>query len=103
VLVPVGPLPDDPLQAAARFHGEVLPGLLAHLEQAGDHLTLVFDPASFPHEDWRRAAIATLARERTPVRINAIAGDDPAALAATAHYIAHAPGLTGQYLIVAPD
>ena len=102
MLLPVGPLPDDPLDAAVQFHAEVLPRVLTALAAGLDHLTLVFAPAAFAHEDWRRAVIATLARERAPVRINAIAGDDQTAMAATAHYLAHAPGLTGQYLVVDP-
>lgn len=102
MLFELGPLPDDPLEAAARFHAEVLPRVLAALAGAPDHLTLVFAAAGHAHEDWRRAAVATLARERAPVRVNALAGDDPAALAETARYVASAPGLTGQYLIVDP-
>ena len=102
MLLPVGPLPDDPLSAAARYHADVLPRVLAALAKAPDHLTLVFEPGDPAHDDWRRAAVATLARERPPLRVNAIAGADPVAAAATAHYIAHAPGLTGQYLVVEP-
>lgn len=102
MLVPVGPLSDKPLEAAARFHATVVPLLLDRLDDGPDHLTLLFGLAGQAHEDWRRAAVATLAREQAPLRVNAIAGDDPAAVAATAHYLAHAPGLTGQYLVVDP-
>lgn len=99
MLFTVGPLPDDPLAAAAAFHAEVLPGVLMALHGSTDHLTLVFAAAGHPHEDWRRAVVATLARERTPMRINAIAGNDEGAIAGIAAFIAGAPGLTGQYLV----
>ena len=100
--VVVGPLPGDPLAAAARFHAEVLPRVMAAVGELPACLTLMFEPADYPHEDWRRAAVATLAREHAPVRVNAVAGDDAAGVAATADYIAAAPGLTGQYLVVDP-
>ena len=100
MLFAVGSLPDDPLAAAAQFHGDVLPRLLASLAQADGLATLVFAPAGHAHVDWRRAAVATLARERAPLRINAVAGDDATGIAATGAYIASAPGLTGQYLVV---
>lgn len=103
MLIPVGPLPDDPLAAAAAFHGEWVPRILAALEAgAGEAgagvVTLVLPPAPFSHAGWREAAVQLLARERTPARINAIAGEDPAGIAATAAFIDAAPGLTGQYL-----
>ncbi|MDE2619492.1 MAG: hypothetical protein KGL54_04950 [Sphingomonadales bacterium] len=100
--VAVGPLPGDPLAAAAQFHTEILPRVIAAAGAQPEHLTLVFEPADYTHEDWRRAAVATLARVHAPVRINAVAGGDAAGTAATADYIAAAPGLTGQYLVVDP-
>ncbi|HEY6868242.1 MAG TPA: hypothetical protein VI199_00675 [Novosphingobium sp.] len=93
-------LPDDPLEAAAQFHREVMPRVLAVLDGGAQVLTLVFAPDGFAHEDWRRAAVATLARERSPARINAVAGDDEAGIAASAAYLAEAPGVTGHYLVV---
>ena len=97
MLLRVGPLPDDPLTAAAMFHAEVLPRLLAVLDAGAQVLTLVFAPAGHPHRAWREAAIQTIARTRAPARINAIASDDEPAIAATQAFIAAAPGLTGQY------
>ena len=44
MLFAVGSLPDDPLAAAAQFHGDVLPRLLASLAQADGLATLVFAP-----------------------------------------------------------
>ena len=75
---------EDPLAAAAQFHADVLPRVLAELTQADGVATLLFTPAGYAHEDWRRAIVATLARERSPARINAVAGDDEAAIAASA-------------------
>lgn len=98
--LPVGPLSDDPLVAAAQFHAEWLPRVLAALDRGETLVTLVFPPASLAHAGWREAAVQLLARERTPARINAIAGDDEAGIAATAAFIAAAPGLTGQYLVI---
>ena len=110
MLLRVGPLPDNPLAAAAAFHAEVLPRVLALLDAppagegdhpqgggGGVHLTLVFAAAGYPHRAWREAAIQTIARECAPARINAVASAEEPAIAAAAAYIAAAPGLTGQY------
>lgn len=98
--LPVGPLPEDPLAAAALFHAEWLPRVLALLDSGEAVVTLVFAPMGLAHDGWREAAVQLLARDRTPARINAICGEDPAAIGATAAFIAHAPGLTGQYLVL---
>ena len=98
--LPVGPLPDDPLAAAAQFHAEWLPRVLALLDSGEPLVTLVFPSAGLAHAGWREAAVQLLARERTPARINAICGEDRAAIAATASFVAQAPGLTGQYLVL---
>lgn len=98
--LPVGPLPDDPLAAAANFHADWLPRVIAMLDSGEPLVTLVFAPAGLSHAGWREAAVQLLARERSPARINAICGDDPAAIGATASFIAKAPGLTGQYLVL---
>ena len=103
MLLRVPHLPDDPLAAAARFHADVVPQVLAALHGGADLLTLVFPPAGHSHEDWRRAIVATLARERSPARVNALAGDDEAAIAASAAYLAEAPGVTGHYLVLDPE
>ena len=41
-----------------------------------------------------------LAREHAPIRVNAVASDDEAAIAAAARYLAAAEGITGQLLIL---
>ena len=96
-LLRVGALPEAALAAAARFHAEVLPEVLAQLAR-GEHLVLVFTPADHTHRGWRLAVVQQLAREHAPIRVNALAGDDEAAIAAAAEYLAGAAGVTGQYL-----
>lgn len=94
----IGLLPDDPLAASAAFYARVLPQVLDRLAAGEKVLTLVFAPADHPHRDWRKAAIATLARERAPARVNGLASDDETAIAAALAYLEGAGGITGQYL-----
>lgn len=98
-LLRVDPLPAEPLAASARFHAQVLPAVLARIAQ-GQDLTLVFAPASHDHRGWRLALVQGLAREHAPLRINALASDDDATIAAAAGYLASADGVTGQYLVL---
>jgi hypothetical protein len=90
-------LPADPLAAAADFHARIVP-LVRIAAGSGEDLGLVFPVAPFAHEDWRRAAVASLARALAPVRINGLVSDDAAAIAAALAYCDAAPGLTGQIL-----
>ena len=96
----VGPLPSDPPAAAAMFHAEVLPKVLAALDGGAQLVTLLFDPAPHAHSAWRLAAVQTIAAARPPARINAIAGNDAAGIAATETFLADSPGVTGQYLVL---
>ncbi len=106
----IAKLPDDALAAAAAFHADALPGIVALLAEpaapssSGDdrHLALVFPRADHAHRGWRLVAVQALARAHAPTRVNAIAGDDEAAIAAAAEFLARAPGVTGQYLPVEP-
>lgn len=98
-LLRVGALPDAALAAAGRFHADVLPRALKALD-GGEDLVLVFGPADHTHRDWRLGAVRGLAREHAPLRVNAVAGDDEAAIAAAVAYLDHAPGVTGQLLPV---
>ncbi|MBK6800752.1 Rossmann fold domain-containing protein [Novosphingobium sp.] len=86
-------LPADPLAAAARFHGEVVPVLAED-----DDLLLVFPPADHTHRGWRLAAVQMLARSLAPCRVNAVASASDDAIRAAERYLGEAPGLTGQYL-----
>ncbi len=95
MLVRVGFLPDDALDAASAFHTEVLPRLRALPDAA---IICVFPPAGHGHADWRRAVIQSLAREIAPRRINAVASEDEAAIADAEAFLATAEGVTGQYL-----
>lgn len=93
-------LPERPSEAAAVFYGEWMDKAKALLAPpcSGEDLTLIFPPADHTHRGWRLAAVQTLAREAAPLRINAVASDDPAATTAALAYLATAEGLTGQYL-----
>ena len=92
VRVDVAGLSARALAATAGFHAEVLPGL-----PEGQDLLLVFPPADHAHHAWRLAAVQTLARDRAPHRVNAVASDSEEAIAAAGRYLAAAPGVTGQY------
>ena len=98
----------SPLDAAARFYAEVAPRLLggvarpvgdgpdlARHDQTGA-LTLLFAPTDHTHRGWQEAAVASLARSLAPRRINAMVGDDPAAIAAMLGFLEGAEALTGQ-------
>lgn len=102
MLVRVGPLPESPLDAAGRFHAEVLPQI-RDVAATSDHVTVAFGPADHTHRSWRLAAVQGLAREFAPVRINAIAAQGEAAILAAESYLARSPGVTGQYLILDAD
>ena len=97
-IVRVGPLPEAALEAAAEFHAQVLPTLIP--PHPGEDLVLVFPPAPYDHDRWRLAAVQNLARAAAPARVNAIVGDDEAAIAETLAYLEGAPGVTGQLLAV---
>ena len=76
----------------------VAQGPRLRLPRAGEDILLVFPAADHTHHDWRLAAVQQLARDSAPARVNAVAADDEAAIAAAARYLAEAPGLTGQLL-----
>lgn len=94
----VGPLAPEPLDAAADFHAHLLPAAEAALCGGADPLTLVFLPAGYEHRAWRLAVVQGLARRFAPSRVNALASDDPAAIAAAQRYLERAAGVTGQLL-----
>jgi hypothetical protein len=94
----LGALLEQALAAAAEFHAQVLPRVLAQLAERPDHLTLIFPPADYTHRAWRLAAVQALARDHAPIRINALASDSEPAIAAALAYIGTADGVTGQLL-----
>lgn len=99
----LGPLPADPLEAAADFHARLLPAIEATLLGGADPLTLVFLPVGSQleapaHRAWRLAAVQGLARRYAPSRVNAIEGDDTTAIAAARRWLDDAGGVTGQLL-----
>jgi len=85
-------LDDSPLHPAASRRGPP--------PRAGEGLVVVFTSAPFDRRPWRLAAVQDLARVAAPVRVNAIAGDDEAAIAETLAFLEAAPGVTGQLLAV---
>jgi len=94
-LVRVGPLPEGALEAAAEFHAKVVPLIAPY---PWEDIALIFLPAPYDHRSWRLAAVQDLARAAAPARVNAIAGDDEAAIAAALAYLEGALGVTGQLL-----
>lgn len=95
----VGPLPEDPLAAAAHFHSEELPKIRKALRDTSSaQFTLVFAPTDYTHRGWQLAVTQGLAREHAPMRVNALESDDDAAIAAAAAYLVSAAGVTGQFL-----
>jgi hypothetical protein len=96
-LLHVGPLPDEPLNAAARFYADILP----RIAPTAAALTLIFAPADHTHRAWRLAAVQGLARRWAPIRVNAVASAHDDAILAANTYLEQAPGVTGQYLPLA--
>ncbi len=96
MLVRVGQLPDSAVKAAGTFHERDIPRVLAALVDGFD-VVLVFPPTDQAHRAWRSAVVQGLAREHAPLRVNGVAVDDEAAIAAAEDYLARAPGVTGQY------
>lgn len=94
----VDDLPGDALAAASVFHQHWLPYAEETLA-AGDDLLLAFPPADHTHRAWRLAAVAGLARKHAPLRVNGVAGKG-ATIAEAERYLAAAPGVTGQYLVL---
>ncbi len=95
-LLRVSGLPQGALAAAAEFYARVLPSL--NPPRAGEDLLIVFPPADHTHAGWRLAAVQQLARDLAPLRVNAVASESEAAIAAATDYLGRAPGLTGQLL-----
>lgn len=93
-------LPAEAVSAAATFYAahvqQVLVAVRAARDRADAAVLLVFPSADAAHGAWRLAAVQSLAREAAPVRVNAVAGEGVAAIAAAEAWLAGAPGITGQ-------
>ena len=100
--------PDEPLEAAREFHERVLPALrelIADNRPGLKSVGLIFPLADYTHRGWRLAAIQALARDLSPVRVNAVEGDTVLAqdeIEKALAYLQDAPGITGQLLAVEP-
>lgn len=92
-------LPEEPLAAAGLFHQNWLDPIERALAEGLD-VMVVLIAADHTHSEWRKAAVAMLARKHTPRRVNFVAGEGPG-VDKTEAYLADAPGVTGQYLQVA--
>lgn len=92
-------LPPEPLDAAARFHTDLLPQIRDAMS-ACDCLNLRFEPADHTHDAWRLAAVQELAREGAPGRVNAVVAGDPLKAEEVANWLVSQPGITGQILVV---
>ena len=99
-----------PLDAAAEFHQRYLPHLRSllvpgarpspYVTEEIDSLVLVLGPVAHEHRSWLQAAVQSLAREAAPKRVNAVAGPGPSPIDDALAYLAGAPGVTGQVLVV---
>ena len=89
-------MPDDPLNAAGSFYNEWLAKIEGALGQGSD-VMICIPAADHTHHEWRKAAVAMLARKHTPQRVNMVGGSGAHAQAAIV-YLASAHGVTGQYL-----
>jgi hypothetical protein len=95
----VAALPDAALDAAGTFmafHLEAARGLLGQIDCTA--LAIILPPAPHDHTDWRRTLARDLAREVAPKRVNVVAGIPGVARNSVLHFLAGAPGVTGQYL-----
>ena len=96
----IAALPEAAIDAAAAFmafHVETARALLAEPDCTA--LAIILPPASYDHRDWRLAMARDLAREAAPKRVNIVAGLPGDAREETLHFLADAPGVTGQYLV----
>ncbi|OJW72167.1 MAG: hypothetical protein BGO57_00905 [Sphingomonadales bacterium 63-6] len=93
-------LPDSALDAATAFHAHYLPAIRRELASGAEALALIFPLATYDHTGWRKAALADLAREAAPKRVNGVEGAEGEGVEAVLQWLAHAPGITGQLLPV---
>lgn len=97
-LIEAAGLAESPLDAAAQFHGRIVP--LARDALAAGDVVVAFDPADHTHAGWRLAAVQELAREAAPRRVNAVVGGAGSSRDQVIAFLGRAPGVTGQILTV---
>ncbi len=98
-IVEVEGLPEHPLDAAAHFLDQFVPKVRS-MATSGD-VVVILPPADHTHAAWRLAAVQELAREAVPNRVNAVEGEDEAAVSDTLYYLQSADGVTGQVFTLA--
>ena len=97
-------LPGAALDAASDFHRQSVPDIREILSSGNPRsLTIVFPRGDHTHRGWRLAAVQELAREASPIRVNAVAGGSERAIEEALAYLREAPGITGQLLAVGRD
>ncbi len=96
-------LPAEPPAAAKVFYEDWQARAEALLREGAVSLVIIAPAAAADHDDWRVAAIRGLARLAAPARLNMIAGGSDRTRAEALDFLAHAPGVTGQYLPLEPE
>lgn len=100
-VIPVALGDAQPLDAAARFHAEFLPGIEDVLA-SGSSVTVRFSAAEEKPHRWRKEAIGALARKYAPLRVNAVSPSNDgneAAVQAAVDFLSGNEGVTGQIVI----
>jgi len=78
-------------------------GMWADMEEeleGNEGIAVIFPPADHTHAAWRLAAIQELARAAAPLRVNGVACNENADMGEVIEYLASAPGVTGQMLVM---
>ncbi|QZH75327.1 MAG: hypothetical protein JY451_01475 [Erythrobacter sp.] len=98
-IIEVEGLPEHPLDAAAHFHTVFVPRVRSMATTGG--VVVILPHADHTHSAWRLAAVQELAREAVPNRVNAVEGEEEAAVSDTLFYLQSADGVTGQVFTLA--
>ena len=104
--------PESSVDAASHFYGALLPQIrellagegmwadMAEELEGNEGIAVIFPPADHTHAAWRLAAIQELARAAAPLRVNGVACNENADMGEVIEYLASAPGVTGQMLVM---
>jgi hypothetical protein len=101
----VNELSESSIEAAEEFYARILPALvydLAHPPSTDEDLCVVFHPTPGDHRAWMLAAVQMLARRAAPRRVNGVIAAPGEGFAEASRFLASAPGITGQLLVVEP-